>query len=421
MTRVLAIAEAANPDWVSVPLVGWSLAHALREVADVHLVTQSRNRDAILKAGYIEGQDVTFIDSEAFARPLWKLGEMLRMGKGKGWTMVQAINALAYPHFERLVWRQFGEAITRGEFDIVHRITPLTPTISSPIAPKIAKAGTPFVLGPLNGGVPWPKEFDAERRAEREYLSYIRSAYKLLPGRKRTLKTASAILAGSKHTASEIPAAFQSKAIFLPENGIDPTRFNKIATPRGGVLRAAFVGRLVPYKGADMLLSAAESLIGEGRIQIDIIGDGPMMEALKTQAGESPCVTFHGWQSHDAVQDILSKAHALSFPSIREFGGGVVLEAMALGVPPLIVDYAGPGELVDAQVGLKIPLGSRASIIKNLRETLKSLADEPSQLAPRAKAARERIEAEFTWARKAEQVKKVYDWVQTGGSKPSFF
>lgn len=424
--KVLAIAEAANPEWVSVPLVGWSLAKALREVADVHLVTQIRNRDAILRTGLVEGRDFTVIDSESVARPFWALAEKLRMGEGKGWTTLQAINALTYPWFEHLVWKQFGPAIKAGEYDIVHRITPLSPTITSPIARKVDRAGVPFILGPLNGGVPWPRQFDAERRAEKEWLSYLRSAYKHLPGRSATLKHASAIIVGSRHTQSEMPQACQNKTIYIPENGIDPARFNRIAKPEGPVLKACFVGRLVPYKGADMLIAAAADLLRAGRMTLDIIGDGPMLHALTEQAKTLNCeagLTFHKWIEHSEVQTILSQSHILSFPSIREFGGGVVLEAMALGVVPVVVDYAGPGELVTPDTGFKIPCGSRETIIAALRETLETLAADPTSLAPLAKNAKARVDDLFLWHRKAQQMRDVYDWILTKkqSNKPDFF
>lgn len=418
--RVLAIAEAANPEWVSVPLVGWSLASALREVTDVHIVTQVRNREAFLRAGMVEGTDFTAIDSEAFARPMWALGEKLRMGEGKGWTMVQLINALSYPYFERLVWRQFGPQITAGDFDVVHRITPLSPTISSPIATKVAHAGVPFILGPLNGGVPWPRQFDAERRREREWLSYLRSAYKALPGRSSTLRRASAILAGSHHTASEIPGRYQHKTLYLPENGIDPARFfGTSAPPKNGPLRACFVGRMVPYKGPDMLLDAARPLLETGTLALDMIGDGPMLDNLKSQ--DLPGITWHGWMAHDQVQTVLKACHLMAFPSIREFGGGVVLEAMALGVPPLIVDYAGPGELVSQATGLKVPLGTRSDIIQSFRSELTRLAADRSTLPALGRAAQTHIQTHFTWTQKAAQIAQVYDWARGTSSKPTFF
>ncbi len=429
MTRpkVLLIAEAANPEWVSVPLVGWSLATALRAVADVHIVTQVRNRDAFLRAGLVEGSDFSATDTEAFARPMWKLAEKLRMGEGKGWTMVQALNALSYPFFERLVWKRFGASITGGSYDLVHRVTPLSPTIASPLAARCARVGMPFVLGPLNGGVPWPKGFEAERRAEREWLSYVRAAYKLLPGRGKTLKFADAIIAGSRHTASEIPRRYRDKTIYIPENGIDPARFNTVADPSSdGPLRAAFVGRLVPYKGADMLLDAGCDLMREGRLKIDIIGDGPMASDLAIQARMlrvSDGVTFHGWQPHEAVQTILSDAHVLSFPSIREFGGGVVLEAMALGVVPMIVDYAGPGELVGPETGIKLPCTSREGIVDAFRKALTALCHDRTALPAMAEAGRARVQGDFLWSQKARQVAQVYDWVLSGreGAAPAPF
>lgn len=413
--RVLVIAEAANPEWVSVPLVGWSIATALRAHHDVHIVTQIRNREAFLRAGLIEGTDFTAIDSEAVARPIWKLAEVLRMGKGKGWTMVTALSSkLAYPYFERKLWQAFGPRIAAGEFDIVHRVTPLTPTANSLIASRCAKAGVPFVMGPLNGGVPWPKGFDAERRREREWLSYVRGAYRLSPARSRMIRAASAIIAGSRHTASEFPQA-RDRLTLIPENGIDPARFSRRAAQPGTLpLRCAFLGRLVPYKGPDMLIEAAEPFLRDGTMLLDILGDGPLMPALREMIdakGLTHAVTLHGWIDHKEVQSLLSQSQLLTFPSVREFGGGVVLEAMALGVVPMIADYAGPGELVTPGTGIKVPMGSRAEVIAGFRTALSRLIAAPQTIPALAAAALRRVEDDFTWDRKARQIGAVYEWV----------
>ena len=379
----------------------------------MHLVTQVRNREAILRAGLVEGRDFTAIDSEALARPLWKLAGVLRMGEGKGWTTVQAIGALSYPYFEHLVWKAFGTRIAAAEFDVVHRVTPLSPTLASPIAAKCRRVGVPFVVGPLNGGVPWPPGFDADRRREREWLSYVRGFYKLLPGRSATLG-GGAVIVGSRHTESEVPERFRQRCVYIPENGIDPTRFSKRARHEPGPLRACFIGRMVAYKGPDMLLEAAAPLLLDGRMTLEMIGDGPMLADLVARAaaaGLAPAVRFHGWLPHAEVQNVAAACTALTFPSIREFGGGVVLEAMAMGLAPVIVDYAGPGELVSAGTGFTIPLGRRPEIVRALRATLERLAGDPVAVARAGAAARARVEALFTWDRKAEQIARVYDWV----------
>lgn len=414
--RALLIAEAANPEWSSVPLIGWSLSTAIAKVADAHIVTQIRNRDAFLRAGLREHVDFTAIDSETIERPFWKLAGWLRGGQGIGWTTQTALSSLTYPYFERLVWKQFGQRIQAGEFDVVHRITPLTPTAPSSLAKRCARAGVPFVLGPLNGGVPWPKGFDKERRREKEWLSYVRAAYRMLPGIRQTYRYATKVLAGSHFTMNDLPPEYRDKYVYMPENGIDPLRFSKVVKKsEAGPLRAAFVGRLVPYKGPDMLLESALGLLLSGSMTIDIVGDGPMMPDLREfvqKHGLDDKVSLHGWVPNERVQDIICQCEILAFPSIREFGGGVVLEAMALGVVPIVVDYAGPGELVTSATGLKIPIGPRATIVQEFRDVLSRLAEDRSDLPRLSQSGRDLVQKHFTWSAKARRIVDFYETVR---------
>jgi glycosyltransferase involved in cell wall biosynthesis len=424
--KILIIAEAANPDWVSVPLIGWSMSKAIAAQADVHMVTQIRNRTAIEQNGTFDACKITYIDSELVARPFSRLANFLSGGKGKGWTFITALSSLSYYWFEHLVIKVLGDRIQRRDFDIVHRVTPLSPTAPSLIARYCQKSNIPFVLGPLNGGVPWPKPFLAERVAEREWLSFVRGAYRLLPFYRSTLRNAAAILSGSKFTLEQIPNKYKGKCIYLPENGIESRVFSaKLQSEaRPGPLLVCFVGRLVPYKGADMLIEAMRPLLASGAAKLQIVGDGPeraKLEGLVSSFALQSSIDMLGWCSPAAVAKILQNSDVMCFPSIREFGGGVILEAMASGAVPVVIAYAGPGELVDDSVGWSVPLGSRTEIVFRLSETLSWISKNPDCLKDKRAAGLKKVGDMYTWERKASQILEVYRWVLGDrAEKPSF-
>jgi glycosyltransferase involved in cell wall biosynthesis len=420
--RVLVIAELANPDWESVPLVGWSHWKALSKHVDGHLVTHVRNRDNILKAGESPNRFTAF-DTAAVQRPVDQVASVLRGRRGGGLTTLTALSALTYYYFEHLLWQRFGRGIASGQWDIVHRLTPLSPTTPSLLAAKCAEHGVPFVLGPLNGGVPWPKGFAHARLAEREWLTYVREGYKLLPGYHSTRRHASAIITGSRDTREQVAKRYRDKTVYIPENAVDPARFTRRKVdPVTLPLKVAFVGRFTLYKGADMLLEAAAPLVRAGRVQLDIIGDGmqaPSLRALASREG-LPETMFAGWIKHHKLQERLGQSDVFAFPSIREFGGAVVLEAMALGLVPVVMAYGGPGELVTPTTGLALPLGPRAQIVASLRAVLERLADRPEEIRAMGERARTRVMTRFTWDAKAEQVLEVYRWVLGQRDKPDF-
>jgi glycosyltransferase involved in cell wall biosynthesis len=424
--KVLLLAELADPKMVSVPLVAWSHAQALRKVADVHIVTQIRHRESFIEAGLIEGKDFSVIDTEYIFTRINKVVKFIFKGNA-GWTTKMASQLPAYYEFERLVWKKFKNSLKNNEFDLVHRLTPLSPTLPSTVAKKCKQIDIPFVWGPIAGGLPWPKEFSQERKKEREWLSYVRDVYKLMPYFKSSRANANALVIASKDTLSQVPTQFKSKCIYIPENAIDPERFylqKEQFYKEGERLKLLYIGRLVPYKCLDVVLNAISELAKQNKVTLDVIGDGPEIASLKllTQRLKiDDSVIFHGNIEHTKVQNIAISCDVLAFPSIREFGGGVVLESMALGVVPIVVDYGGPAELVTKDTGIKIRLGQKSELIHSCREAIEFFLNNPEKVTVMGEASKERINRLYTWDKKAEMMLQVYKWVlDPTMEKPNF-
>lgn len=418
--RVLLIAEACNPEWTSVPLVGFRLYKALQHVADITLVTQIRNKPALLRHAP-ENEKVHFIDSELLARPFARLGTLLTLGRGVGWTTKQAVGWLPYLYFEHLVRKRFQRHLEAGIYDIIHRITPLTPTYPSPI---VGHTSVPFIVGPINGGLPWPKGTTRVRLAEAEWLSYCRNAHRLLPYFRRTYRKAACIIAGSRYTLSSLPPEALARSTYIPENGIDPDCFNANNRPlpsRVRPFRVLFAGRLVPYKGASLVLDAiASSQILRRTAELVIAGDGPERFRLETAAearGMREHTRFLGAIEQPRLVEHYRNASVFAFPSLREFGGAVVMEAMACGLPCIVADHGGPAEYVTEETGIRLPVGSRSEMVSAMTSALERLALNGDLLDDMSSAGIARARACYTWQVKANQIRELYDRV-LGGQRP---
>jgi glycosyltransferase involved in cell wall biosynthesis len=112
----------------------------------------------------------------------------------------------------------------------------------------------------------------------------------------------------------------------------------------------------------------------------------------------------------------MRRSQAFVFPSLREFGGGVVLEAMACALPCLVVDYGGPGELVSDATGVKLPMRPREELVESLRAAMERLAADPAACRRMGDAAAAEVLREHTWTAKAAHVAAIYHQVLTANA-----
>ena len=417
--RILILAPDSSPERVSIPYVTYSHAAALAQLHDVSLVVRSPVEDAVRRA-----RD-PFRSIEVVRLPwLERVYDWSFRWIFKSNFASQAVTAFGYPFalaFEWRAWRQLRQRILTGEFDVVLRLVPLTAVLPSPFAFFLRKGPTPFVIGPINGGLPFVKGF-SQASNQKEWISNLRGLYRLLPFGRSTYRHAAAIVVASSHTYSEF-AGYRDKLFYIPENGVRrrPRHADSRSPTPGAKLELVFVGGLLPYKACDLALRAAAALLRRDLARFTVLGDGPerdRLEQLAKTLGIDKAVSFCGWVSHAEVLNRLQFADAMVFPSVREFGGGVVFEALATGAVPVVADFGGPGDIVHPEMGFKVPLTNEKDFVARMERILTELADNRNRLEQLRQTGMAYARECLTWDAKAQATTRVLNWVAGRGPKP---
>jgi glycosyltransferase involved in cell wall biosynthesis len=419
--RILLLAPDINPDTISMPYVTYSHAAALAEIHEVSLVTGSQSVDAVRHAN-APFHTIEVVSIPRFERfNAWSLRRILKFNYD-----TQVLTALRYPFslaFEWYAWRSLKSRIHAGEFDIVLRVMPMTPVIPSPFAYFLRNGPIPFVIGPLNGGLPWPPGF-SQLENQKEWISNLRSLYRFLPFARSTYRYASAIIAASTQTFSEF-VKFRDKLFFVPEPGIARSLcpVDTRNPEPGAKLELIFVGGLYPRKACDLALRAAASILRSDLAHFTVIGDGPergRLEEMVKSLGIEKAVSLCGWLDHAEVLKRFSTSDVFLFPSVRDNGAGVVFEALASGAVPVVVDFGGPGDIVQPDFGYKVPLTNESDVVTQMEKALAELVHDRDLLKRLRKNGMTYAQEHLTWEAKAQATTQVLEWVLQRAPKPDF-
>jgi glycosyltransferase involved in cell wall biosynthesis len=450
---VLLLAYQCGPGLGSVSQIGWQWFTGMAARRRTTLVTHVRNRAAIEAAPDrpVDAR-VIYIDTEWFAGPLYRLARRLFPRSEHAVFMVSQLDWFVFDAVALRTLRR--ERAAGAPWRLLHLLTPVT--VSAPT--RLHRLGLPVVRGPLNCGLPVPPGFETLMREDAMGLARLRVLPRLVEAVFGSLRHSRVVLVATAATRAALPRGVQARAVAMLENAVEPLRFapapasetapqaaphaasgaaaaigtdaatepvevfvlapaTDLATASasgraGAALRVSFVGRLVAVKALPLLLQAVARLRAEGRrVELDVVGDGPMGAAWRAEAaalGLVDGVRWHGAQGAAAVARVMRESDVFCLPSVRESGGAVLLEAMACGGPVIGMDFGGPAEIVDARVGWKVAMPDAEAAVAGLAAALREAQDDAAGRRQRGRCARDTVIAQHTWAARLQAAEAIY-------------
>lgn len=242
----------------------------------------------------------------------------------------------------------------------------------------------------------------------------------LRPLESALLRRANSIVATSQvyADASETLAPFKNKITVVPigvpdakhqgnSSQLPPALEGKISN-RKIILS---VGRLVPYKGFDIFIQAAQQLAKDSVVVI--VGCGPLQEELHQAVelgGVKDRILLAGRLSDAALHALFERAtlYCLSSTYRAEAFGVVLLEAMSYGLPIVATDIPGSGVPWVNQhgtSGLNVPVGDPVALAEACNQILAS----PELRGRLSDGARQRFAADFTEEVAVKRMMHAYD------------
>jgi glycosyltransferase involved in cell wall biosynthesis len=194
------------------------------------------------------------------------------------------------------------------------------------------------------------------------------------------------------------------KPAFLMRRGVETDQFSprKRTRQENRTFRIGFVGRLSPEKNVQFLARLEHALAEKGfnDFSIVVVGDGAERRWLERNLKRAE---FTGVLVNEALAEAYANMDVFAFPSQTDTFGNVILEALASGVPPVVMNSGGPKYLVDHGISGFVS-GNEEEFIEFVSQ-LMSTPDQHQRMREQARNAALKL----SWDRVFEEVYRAYE------------
>ena len=402
--RVLMSSFACEPSRGSEQEVGWRWALEMSRWFDVTVLTQTRNRPGIereLEKGIPSDRSLQFVYHQ-LPEPVYR--------------MKSRFDPLTWPYYalwQRAIIKVAKKLHAEESFKLVHHVT----FVSFRVPVWIKKMGIPVVFGPVGGadkapsnllGMGFGFKIRFKERVRNALTGIGAMVIKIFP----PLAKADGICLAATPAMARIFDGVSLPNKVMSAVGMDPGELTQERQVVKDGLRFLFVGRFHPLKGTHLLIEAFARADIKGA-QLTLVGggaDASNLRELAEQLGVGDQITWTGKLPRHELTSIYRENDVLVAPSLYESGGLVALEAMAQGMPAIVLDVGGHSISVADGCGERVsPDGPVDEVIDGLVNAMRGYCEAPERILADGKRAHLQVTNLYDWNHKAQQMKEIYE------------
>lgn len=297
---------------------------------------------------------------------------------------------MAYRVWHKAAMVEAKRLIAQGTFDLVHYVGP----IGYREPGYLWQLRLPYVWGPIGGATSFPWAFRSALPGKGRLRLMARTLGNLFQlhfsGRvTKAMRRADVLLTATTENQEIFRRLKGVDSLHIPENGIEGEITLNPAKFPCRPIRIIWIGSLEARKGLSLLVDAIAMLRDPGQVHVEVLGDGPLGEALRQRAGAlgvGASFTWHGHVSRQRVLDLLDRSHLHVITGLNEANTTSIWEALKHSVPVLTLDHCGMRDVIAPAYGIGIKVIAPEQASRDIAEVLQALVDAPERLETMAQS-----------------------------------